>query len=1206
MVCHKGLSTTATIGLVVICCMPAAAEGQRWRNVLRNASFEEVAEKGEPVAWHWAQGRAKATATVDATVARSGKRSLKVVNPTAKEPHVYSFLGQEAWVRPGRAYVLSCYVKSGAPGTVWIGGGADWQVRAPFPATQDVWTRVAVPFETGGDVRRWRVMILTESPTEGVWVDDVMLEEGEEPTEFVMDRPLGAGQTVLTVEPMDLGENLLPNSSFETLDGGQPEGWASNPRNTDATMTVDAEAAHSGRRSLRVTNGTRFGAHVYGALTVVGGVMVKPRTAYTVSAWVRSDDPGVAWIGGGARWRLRCRFPRTHGQWRRVSETFVTEEDERSIPILLITESPTRGFWVDDVKLEEGNWASPYVPPEAPDQPVLELAVRPPQPVMSRRGLVIPVWAPSKYPPATTAFVGRELWIDGSLRLPKAEPGATVFLSVGVPRGVTMCEVKKRADLPAGASSIEFGWEIHAQTALGGRVQCSVVSAEGRTLASDRIDLRVYTGADVERELKKAEALLAELRKWVGQLAKSGHESRSLATATVLEQFIPWAREDVARGEIGRAYDAALVMQRIARARMAECDEAFAGKREGRWPAWRYRSSPIQIDGPSFIAQAVHSRTGEVERRPVFFVGYGHFGSVRRDIEVFPRYGANFIQIEFGPRSVLPAEDETSDAAIDAFLKVCDRAAKAGVSVNLLLSPHYFPGWAMEKWPHLREFEAGFVKFDIHAPEARRVIEKSLRHVIPRIKGHPAIHSLCLSNEPVCVDLSRSEASRTLWHVWLRKRYKTVAALNEAWGTEHKAFDDAAVETTFTDQPVTVDFVCFNQEQFAAWHRWMADIIHELWPGVPVHAKIMMSAHWGRHPHGIWSVSPQLFGELSQIHGNDCCKWVVHPDHAGEWASGWLGENMAYDFQRSMGDKPVFNSENHLIIDRDLETVPPEHITNVIWQGAVHGMSASTTWVWERTFDPGADASGSLMHRPDCTEAQNIACLDLNRLAREVTALQRLAPRVVLLSSLASNVYGKDHVRVMREAYTALSFCGVPLGFVTERQLAAWRAGGPRPFPLRAAKLLVLPAASHMTDGGVEAVARFASLGKVLLIGPCLTRTEHNGARRIGQAPGESWADAEARALWPKLRDLLPKAGIAPLAELRNERGEPAWGIELRAAEADGRLLVNLANYLREPQRVRLLVGGNAAGGVERIAERRLGPVFDVPSLQPMLIEVAR
>jgi len=1187
----------------------AAAAGRPWRNVLRNPGFEQVDAKGVPVGWRWSAGRAKATMTVDDAVAHSGKRSVKLVNPTARSPHVYGSLTQQQWVRPGRPYVLTCYVRSQAAGTMWIGGGARWQHRFAFPAKAEGWTRVVGRFTTAPDERRFRVMVVTESPTKGVWVDDVMLEEGTEPTEFVMDRPLTAGQAALTVEPMDLGENLLPNSSFETVHGNRPQHWAFDRRNTDATLAIDDQVAHSGQRSLHITNSTRFGPHVYGMCMLVGGLAVKPGTPYTISAYVRSDDPGVAWIGGAARWRVRCKFPRTYGQWRRVSSSFVTGKDETSIPIMIITESPTKGFWVDDVKLEEGNYASPYVAPEAPDAIGLDLAVRPPQPVMSRRGLVVPIWAPSKYPPATSAFVHRELWVDGALLLPQGVPAATVTMRAVNPAGKTLCEAVHKGDLAAGALAVTFGWEAFAVAERKLRFQCVVVDGQGREVVSRTLKVDVYTGGQVEAELKKVEALRAELTRRIEQLRPRGLESRALATATVLANFVPWARLDVGGGDVGRAYEAALDMQRIGQARIAECDAVLAGKHPG-WHAVRYRTSPIRIDGPSFVAQAVDSRTSKTASRPVFFSGYGHFGAVRRDIEKFPAYGANFIQIEFGPRSVLVAEDKTSDAAINAFLAVCDRAAKAGVSVNLLLSPHYFPDWAYKKWPHLADFKGGFLKHDINAPESRAVIEKSLRYVIPRIKGHAAIHSLCLSNEPVCVDITKSAASRTLWHQWLRAKYKTVDALNKAWDTGHKRFEDVAVEATFTGKPACYDFVCFNQEQFAAWHRWMADIIHEAWPGVPVHAKIMMSAHWGRHPHGIWSVSPELFGRLSQIHGNDCCKWYSHPQHpsAQGRASGWAGENMAYDFQRSMGDKPVFNSENHLIIDRDLDVIPPEHIYNVMWQGAIHGMSASTTWVWERTTDSASDAAGSIMHRPACTEAQNLSTLDLNRLAPQATALQRLAPKAVLLSSLASNIYDRDHVRVMREAYTALNFCGISLGFVTERQLAAWMAGGDKPFPLREAKVLVVPQASAVPDATMAGVARFAAEGgRVVRIGTCFARTEHNRPRALGgELAGEAWPEAEAKALWPKFRTLLSAAGIVPLAEVCGEDGKPAWGIELRAARVGGKLLVNLANYLRMPQRVRLMVGGRAAGGTDLISLRKTHDVFSVPSLRPMLIAVGR
>jgi len=248
------------------------------------------------------------------------------------------------------------------------------------------------------------------------------------------------------------------------------------------------------------------------------------------------------------------------------------------------------------------------------------------------------------------------------------------------------------------------------------------------------------------------------------------------------------------------------------------------------------------------------------------------------------------------------------------------------------------------------------------------------------------------------------------------------------------------------------------------------------------------------------------------------------------------------------------------------------------------------------------------MHRPACTEAQNLACLDLNRLAPQVTAIQRLAPQVALLSSVASNIYCKDHVRVMREAYTALNFCGVPVGFVTERQLAAWLAGGQPPPALRDARLLVVPAAGAVPDATMAGVARFAAAGgRVVRIGECFARNEHNRPRAMaGELAGEAWPEAEAKALWPKLRKLLREAGTTPLAELRDERGEPVWGVELRAAKADGTLVVNLANYLRKPQRVRLVVDGEIVAGTDLVSGRKVNDLFALPSLQPMLIQVSR
>ena len=164
------------------------------------------------------------------------------------------------------------------------------------------------------------------------------------------------------------------------------------------------------------------------------------------------------------------------------------------------------------------------------------------------------------------------------------------------------------------------------------------------------------------------------------------------------------------------------------------------------------------------------------------------------------------------------------------------------MAVNLLVSPHYFPDWAYEKWPHLRDGGGGFLKVDVQAPEARQVYEKFLRVTIPRIKDHPALHSICLSNEPVYTEGHKSQVVRQKWHEWLAARHGTVDALNKRWGSDYADFASIPPVSPdeFTPSPIAYDFVLFNCEAFAEFHAWMAGVIREMAPKLPLHAKIMI------------------------------------------------------------------------------------------------------------------------------------------------------------------------------------------------------------------------------------------------------------------------------------------------------------------------------------------------------------------------------
>jgi hypothetical protein len=964
----------------------------------------------------------------------------------------------------------------------------------------------------------------------------------------------------LRVEPLTGGRNLLPNPSFEKVTGGVPDGYHWS-RNTATGVLSIVHPGHSGQNALHITNTTPFGPNIFSQLSLASEVTVKPHTLYTLSFFTRSDgSPGAAWVGGGQGWNWRMGVPETHGKWLRVSRAFVTG-DETSVPIMINTDSETTGFDIDDVQLEAGP-LSPFDDPAGPAAGSLDLLpATAPRPDSARPA----TWASSLYPNDEWAFGDGHLELLGVVGLAQASPEARVELRV-MDGGTVLGSGVTPAGLPARA-------QIRVDVTLPAN-RPSRLTFEARLLGGDAVrpaarTLRIVGRQEVEALLAAAEAALPPLE------ARAEKEDDARAVATTVRWFIGWTRDDLAHKAVDRAYDTALRLEPMVKAALAA---------PLRPNAPRYVTSPLTIDGPCFQGER-QLPDGTTSQGPLWFVGLGHFNQVQNMVEQFPKIGVNIIQFEIGPSEVMTSENGFNDAPIRRELAVFDRAAKAGVSINLLLSPHYFPQWALAKWPDINWPNAdGFLKYDIQDPRAKSVIERFLRHVIPMFKDHPALHSLCLSNEPVCIDQHRSPTATAMWRAWLKSRYATVNTVNARWGTTYADFDAIPIPPAqWRSTPLVYDYTLFNQEAFTGWHAWMAGIIHEMAPKVPVHAKIMMSAHFGGGFAGPWCNAPELYAAATEINGNDCCKW---PGVSGEWACEWIGENMGYDYQRSAADKPVFNSENHVITDRDLQPVSPAFIRNAYWQGALHGQGATTTWVWERDYDPKSDFQGSIMCRPECTASLGLTALDLMREAAEMRALADAPAPIAVLWSQASLILGRNHLTATQQAYVAANFLGVPVGFVNERDCEA-AAAGKQDRALDAAQLLIVPAASHVPDAVIEALKRFSARGgKVLLLGDESLR--HDDAGRERPASGyETWPRAEAKALWEKLAAIAP-AGVVPVR---------AWGVEARSVAFGGRRLVNLCNYGRASATVTL-----PAAGRDVLRGADVGPQVVVEPLTPRLI----
>jgi hypothetical protein len=164
-------------------------------NLVRNGSFEQV-EQGLPVGWRWDKRNTDATAQVVEGEAATGQRCLKLTSTTPFATDTYGLLRYEGGVpvKPGTIYTLSVRYKVTGGYKGFVGGGKNWRVRLPFEDTGGEWRRAAITFATASDETLFELVITVEAPTDGLYIDDLKLEEGREPSFFVpaepLDRPL--------------------------------------------------------------------------------------------------------------------------------------------------------------------------------------------------------------------------------------------------------------------------------------------------------------------------------------------------------------------------------------------------------------------------------------------------------------------------------------------------------------------------------------------------------------------------------------------------------------------------------------------------------------------------------------------------------------------------------------------------------------------------------------------------------------------------------------------------------------------------------------------------------------------------------------------------------------------------------------------------------------------------------------------------------
>jgi hypothetical protein len=698
-------------------------------------------------------------------------------------------------------------------------------------------------------------------------------------------------------------------------------------------------------------------------------------------------------------------------------------------------------------------------------------------------------------------------------------------------------------------------------------------------------DILVSERNTLEGRLQKTAENLQALKEKIRQGLEAGKPmSYAMADARVVESFLKYTREDLSETNIGhnlRGLRGAAYIEKL-------CADALASdKPEPVVP--KYKTAPITIRDGAFWQN----------ERPVYFTGVGHFNQVREDIPILNDYGLNIIQIEMGPQNALPTADNVDlDSIRQNVVQALDKAAVHNVAVNLLISPHYFPRWAFDADPAHAQCGRGFIKFCIEAPNTQIVMGKWLDALMPLIAHHPALHSICLSNEPQYQ--GRCSYDREKFQQWLKTRWGTIEKVNSAYGTQFRRFEEIDLPRDDSNYGLYFERWRFNQERFEVFHQLLIQRIHRYDPILPVHAKVMSQAFEdpGRFEAGI---DYERFTQLGRIAGNDCVM-DYSGQRRGEYACDWQTMAMNYTLQRSAAlVSPIFNSENHLIPDGDPRYFPENYIRTVFWQQAIHGQGATTTWVWER--GQAGDFAENILTRANCVRAFGRVGLDLQRLAPEIHALSQAESKLGILYAYSSLLPSMDYFEEVRAAFEGAYFCSAIPGFVSDSQIESDR--------LLSHKLIVIPRAFNASDRVVQGFNRFIEKGgMVITVGHCLGRNEYGQSRsqglvQSGKGRLVAYPDSlSAQAYRDILERLLVQTGANGPIKLEGARGESIWGVNYRAVPYKGKLLLSLLNLSRDSRILRLVAAASIKEATNLLDGKRVEFPMVAQPLEPFLLEL--
>jgi beta-galactosidase len=237
------------------------------------------------------------------------------------------------------------------------------------------------------------------------------------------------------------------------------------------------------------------------------------------------------------------------------------------------------------------------------------------------------------------------------------------------------------------------------------------------------------------------------------------------------------------------------------------------------------------------------------------------------DARLMQQAGVNLVAINiFGWAQLEPLPGQYDFTALDAVIAVLH---EHGIAVNLGTGTSSPPAWLVHDHPEslptvadgTQRYFGGRQAFCPSSPAYREHSLRLVERVARRYGSHPAVKLWHVSNEIGCHNAHcYCAVSAEAFRGWLRTKYSTLDALNDAWGTAFWSQKYGAWEhiqtprlTLSTGNPgQALDFMRFSSDELLGQYLAEEAVLREH-STVPVTTNFMVTAHIRNQDYWAWA-----------------------------------------------------------------------------------------------------------------------------------------------------------------------------------------------------------------------------------------------------------------------------------------------------------------------------------------------------------------